>query len=221
MTKADNGYHCQSCDKVVIDFEGMSTREILAFFRKRGSELRLSGKFGSRQLESLNAELQAKKKSNILFILLLVTGLALTSCNSHRYVQATNNNHWNAAIIIEKTISDTTGLDYATDINGVIVDSYGDPLEFVNVLIGPDTGVISGKDGKFHLQSEQLFFESTMVTFSYVGYMPVSIPVSDINHRNVKVSLHEGYFLGEIVLRHEPFYKRAWHGVKSVFGKRG
>lgn len=80
-------------------------------------------------------------------------------------------------------------------ISGKIVDSKGESLPDVNVVIkGTTIGVISNQDGTFSLNKAQI---SDILTFSLLGYMPKELLAAD----NMKIILEEdSKVLNEVVV---------------------
>ena len=76
MTEAENGRHCKSCDKIVIDFSVLSDDEVRSFFLKNSSKP-VCGRFHKNQIDRirihipsyvLNKPLPYWKKFLIIFL---------------------------------------------------------------------------------------------------------------------------------------------------------
>lgn len=81
-------------------------------------------------------------------------------------------------------------------IQGVVVDSHGEPLIGVTVRIkNAQTGVVTDNDGKYSLVTKET---APMLEFSYIGYTPQSI-VAHNNRINVTLK-EESSMLNEVVV---------------------
>ena len=63
MTEQDNGRHCRSCDKVVVDFTNMSDEEIKNYFRAHQSQ-KICGHFKSDQVKRLKIVVKPRDLTN-------------------------------------------------------------------------------------------------------------------------------------------------------------
>jgi len=92
MTKVNGGRHCDSCDKVVVDFRKMNSSEVSSYLKDRCSE-NVCGKFSREQINTgsrldrwLNKQkIKAKTRSNklsfpFLFLILISWVMSLSSC---------------------------------------------------------------------------------------------------------------------------------------------
>lgn len=65
-------------------------------------------------------------------------------------------------------------------ISGTVSDSLGNPLKWVNIGIkDKNIGIVSNSDGKYELKIPEHFNKDSL-TFSYVGYKVVNIPIKDV-----------------------------------------
>src|SRR5690606_16589514 len=65
-------------------------------------------------------------------------------------------------------------------ISGTVSDSLGEPLRWVNIGIkDKNIGIVSNSDGRYELIIPESFNKDSL-TFSYVGYKVVNIPIKDV-----------------------------------------
>jgi hypothetical protein len=60
MTRVEQGRHCQSCCKTVIDFTAMSNIDIIAYFTLHEN---ICGRIASNQLTAINYKLEFQNKN--------------------------------------------------------------------------------------------------------------------------------------------------------------
>lgn len=70
MTPIDMGKYCQQCDKKVVDFSGMTDREVIAYYERHG---KVCGRFTSTQL---NREMYTPSRNRLMPTAMLAAILA-------------------------------------------------------------------------------------------------------------------------------------------------
>lgn len=101
-------------------------------------------------------------------------------------------------------------------INGTVLDERtGKPLAFVNIIANSETkGTTTDIDGKFSLASYSPF---QTLSFSYVGYEPMTVAISDKNSLEIKL-LRKSFKLEEVVV--SPGENPAHRIIKNVTANR-
>jgi hypothetical protein len=85
-----------------------------------------------------------------------------------------------------------------TKVGGKVVDEFGDPIAFANVVFkNSKEGVITNENGIFYFESDQDY--STLV-ISFVGFETQEIPLKKGLNSNLKIVLIQGTTLKEVVV---------------------
>lgn len=89
-----------------------------------------------------------------------------------------------------------------TVVSGKVIDEYGNPIPYANVLFPNTTiGTYSDNDGKFSLYSEEKHRE---IEVSYVGFTTKKVRLDGANTSGITVVLAEGEELSEVVVVGKP-----------------
>lgn len=90
-------------------------------------------------------------------------------------------------------------LQAQTKISGVVLDTYGEPVAFANVIFkDSNEGTITNEEGRFYLESDSRYSE---VLFSFIGYGEKTVALTKQSTYNMKVVLEEeASALNEVVL---------------------
>lgn len=86
-----------------------------------------------------------------------------------------------------------------TKVSGVVIDNYGEPVAFANVIFkDSNEGTITNENGRFYLESENTH---DALWVSFVGYKLTTFPISQRVNYNLEVVLEEEVeSLGEVVV---------------------
>jgi len=93
MSPTNQGKHCFSCEKEVIDFTGFSEQELLQYFSKpKDNERKICGRFNESQIQKAPVEGLNPIRTNVYwqqFLYLLVTLIypAFVSCQTKQHVK--------------------------------------------------------------------------------------------------------------------------------------
>ena len=83
-----------------------------------------------------------------------------------------------------------------TKVSGVVVDSSNEPIPFANLVFkGSTTGVVSGEDGKFYIESPENY---TSLLVSFVGFPTQEVKLLKQVNYDFKIILKEGNCLKEV-----------------------
>ena len=206
MTPVDKGRFCDSCQKAVVDFTGMSDMQLVAFFKKPSTGS-LCGRFSNDQLER---DIAFPKKRIPWFKYMLQICLPVFIANTKAISQG------KPLLKINDTTATCTNLPGDTKefrlgglrlesqpfqaelsqlknmLYGKVVNENGDPVPYASVVIkGTKKGVNSDEDGYFNIKVKPKDKFVTLVT-SCIGY--------ETNEKNI--SNHAGS-LNEIILKME------------------
>lgn len=101
------------------------------------------------------------------------------------------------------------------NISGIVIDEKSNlPVAYVNIgIAGKNIGTVSDVIGRFHLQVDSINDDET-VLFTCIGYLPVSIKITDLkNATNKNILMQKKYYeLSEIVIAPK-IYKQRTLGV--------
>lgn len=146
MTPAEQGRFCNSCEKQVVDFTGMSDTQVLAFFRKPSTGA-VCGRFFNDQL---NREIAAPRKRVpwLKYFFQFTLPLFLTTLKSTAQGNVTIKENFKVCRV-ERTLGMVSNVELPSDnpvkeITGKIVDEKGNGIPFASVTI-------SESNGEFHV----------------------------------------------------------------------
>ncbi len=153
MKEVPGGRICSACEKKIVDFTGKSWREIESLQKENNNAL--CGMYSQRQLDHWGHQapsvgMNAKAVAAVSSLLLSIGSPVAAKALSHNWIVQT----------------DTVGTpDFAFPLNadttscctyvfeGVVSDTNGEPVPFVNVLIQElNVGTVSDFDGVFRLE---------------------------------------------------------------------
>lgn len=217
FTQTSKGGFCNSCQKEVLDFRGMSNAEVLSFIQKNSEKT--CGIFRTSQL--IVQEIPTKKVSFPglwAFGFLGFLGLAIPV-----EAQITSKPK------TEKTMAEKfepLPLEYTYSqnktIKGRILDNFKEPIPSASVIIrGFKISTTTNIDGEFTLLIPDEFTKQKFaLSISFVGFLTKEIELSQLN---TPVSLDNIFLeasnevLGEYVVLKTK--KSIWQKVKGVFRK--
>lgn len=115
MTPETQGRFCGSCEKIVVDFTTMSDAEILRYFSKPRAE-KTCGRFRVEQVsQTMLPSITPKPSKSLLhfaYLLVLVLGVGLTSCNNHVQGEIMGD-----TTMVGTTVLDTNDIDTSSEFN--------------------------------------------------------------------------------------------------------
>ena len=181
MTPVDKGRFCDSCQKAVHDFTGMSDAQLIAFFKKPSTGF-ICGRFYNDQLDR-DFEIPRKRLPWIKYFFQFTLPIFLTSLKT----QAQENirlKEKNIPTVCERQSRAMVGAVYlpvnSKKISGLIVDEKNIGIPYASVTIkGTKEGVMCDSTGFFKLEipADQ---KKIALTASCVGY---STAEKEINAR--------------------------------------
>ena len=180
MTPVDKGRFCDSCQKAVIDFTGMSDAQLIAYFKKPSTGS-ICGRFYNDQLER-DFELQRKRLPWLKYLFQFAIPVFLTAFKSYSQGKPIFKEH-PASVCTDKSykeemvLGDTIPLR-GNAILGKVIDENGKGIPYATVIIkGTRHGVSCDSAGNFYLgiqeKSRQIFLVA-----SCVGYEAAELEVN-------------------------------------------
>jgi hypothetical protein len=176
MTPNEQGRHCMSCQKTVVDFTLMSDQEILDHIARASSSV--CGRFNNDQLNKTYVEKKIKPSftfryawNMITAAFLLTAGAATAQSKTPVKQHVTANKKKLIPLKPDLVVGTVAVVVPDRTISGVVrEDSTGNPVSFASVRIkGVETGVSANEAGRFELTTAGDRNKVTLVV-SAVGY---------------------------------------------------
>lgn len=215
VSPTDNGRHCASCRKEVIDFSEMSTEQVLAFFSDGGQPC---GRFSKEQLERINRELQPQplffKWTRAASVAMLLAGLVNTvkAGPAQKKVKTEQTQR--------KQAGDVTATDTVTNfitVSGIVTDKQNQPLPGATVQCG-NLGTQTNPNGSYVLRVPE---QAAELIIKYIGFKSqvVNIHTDKKAEYNVVMEEYE-MILGEPAVVRRSFLKRQVNKIRRLLRHR-
>lgn len=210
MTDAEKGKFCNSCQKHVVDFTGMSDEQLMAFFRKPTSGS-VCGRFMSDQLQR---DIIIPKKRIPWFKYLFQFALPAFVLSLKAKGQTSSSGIIGDTIITYNSQIPTTSkklpdlLIKSRTINGRVVDANDNPVPYASITIGDrGMGIAADSNGYFRFDKSWLS-GSSLIQISSVGFESKMIAVNTIlNDKELIVRMNVQNELDEVVVKSFGSYK--------------
>jgi len=174
MTPGDKGRFCDSCQKTVHDFTGMSDAQLIAFFKKPSTGS-VCGRFYNDQLER-DFEIPRKRLPWMKYFLQFTIPVFLTTVKTHaqgKPVVIENLAVDGVMSICPKSLDDgyiLGNLLPSKYLSGKVIDEQGKPIPYASVFIkGTTNGTSCDSVGFFKVSISSLQKKVTLIA-SCVGY---------------------------------------------------
>ena len=205
MTPDDKGRFCDSCQKTVHDFTGMSDMQLIAFFKKP-SNGSVCGRFYNDQLER-DFEIPRKRIPWLRYFFQFAIPVFLTGLKSYSQGKpfinvkndssvCTNINSGEIFVMGQRAIPVVKN-----EILGKVVDENGIGIPFATVIMkGTRNGVACDSAGNFYLRIPEKQTPLFLVA-SCVGYSPVEKQINTIKDSSTEIILQAHTVLsGDVVV---------------------
>jgi len=222
MTPGDKGRFCDSCQKTVHDFTGMSDAQLIAFFKKP-SNGSVCGRFYNDQLER-DFEIPRKRLPWIKYFFQFAIPVFLTSLKTHAQGNLVLKER------ITPTISNDCSKELAGRVGGVVslvdpkkvsgrvIDEQGIGIPYATVIIkGTRNGVACDSAGNFYLRIAGKYPTTSLVA-SCVGYETTELFLTDRSSQSQSIILNpiSRVNSGVVVVGYETVRKGYVTGAMSV-----
>jgi len=205
MTPGDKGRFCDSCQKTVHDFTGMSDAQLIAFFKKPSTGS-VCGRFYNDQLER-DFDIPRKRLPWMKYFFQFAIPVFLTSLKTH----AQGN------LVLKERITPTISNDCSKEltgrlgevisvvdpkkVSGRVIDEKGTGIPFATVIIkGTTNGVACDSAGNFYLRIPEKQTPVFLVA-SCVGYSPVEKQINTVKDSSTEIILQAHTVLsGDVVV---------------------
>lgn len=178
--KTDKGGFCGSCEKEVVDFTGMNTKEIITYFKQNDTE-KTCGRLANIQLTTYGGNTKPKRRNYVAKM-----GFACLSLFGASTLQAQVSKP--TPVIEVKSPEKQIKQEQQIKVKGMVSDS-NDPLPGANVLLqGTSIGVETDFDGKFTFP--KLLKKGDVLVVSFIGCESKKIVIKDdITTSNVSLDI--------------------------------
>ena len=177
MTPGDNGRFCDSCQKTVHDFTGMSDAQLIAFFKKPSTGS-LCGRFLDDQL-GRNIEIPGKRIPWVKYLLQFTIPIFLTSLKGQSQVNLSLKERTCSPTITsnEYRLAGRLGglaiFDDSKKLKGRVINEQGNGISYASVYIkGTTEGTNCDSSGNFELDISKAE-KKISLSVSCIGFSPV------------------------------------------------
>lgn len=193
MTPGDKGRFCDSCQKTVHDFTGMSDAQLIAFFKKPSTGS-VCGRFYNDQLER-DFEIPRKRIPWLRYFFQFAIPVFLTGLKSYSQGKSfikekndssvcTNINSGEIIVMGQRAIPVEKN-----EILGKVVDENGIGIPFATIIMkGTRNGVACDSAGNFYLRIPGKQTPVSLVASS-VGYETAELFVNDLSNQSQLIIL--------------------------------
>ena len=193
MTPGDKGRFCDSCQKTVHDFTGMSDMQLIAFFKKPSTGS-VCGRFHNDQLER-DFEIPRKRMPWLKYFFQFAIPVFLTGLKSYSqgkpFIKESNDSSVYTNIIsgdieiMERSVVPVL----KNEILGKVVDENGKGIPYATVIMkGTRNGVACDSAGNFYLRIPGKQTPVSLVASS-VGYETAELLITDRSNQSQSIIL--------------------------------
>jgi len=192
MTPSDKGRFCDSCQKTVHDFTGMSDAQLMVFFKKPSTGS-VCGRFYNDQLER-DFEIPRKRLPWIKYLFQFAIPVFLTGLKSYSQGKPfiKENNDSSVCTNLKSGEINIMGnlIPFVkNEILGKVVDENGKGISYATVMIrGTKNGVACDSAGNFYLRIPGKQTPVSLVASS-VGYETAELLVNDLSNQSQSIIL--------------------------------
>ena len=202
MIPAEQGRFCNSCQKAVVDFTGMSDAQLVAFFKKPSTGS-ICGRFDNVQL-GRNLTIPGKRMPWLKYFLQLLVPTFLFACKAKSQGEPRIMGD-TVFVEIQKNLKDKEGNIKQDKIEskktkGKVTDENRIGIPNTSVVIkGSNLGVLTDKNGNYEIDLERLN-PKQIIVFSSVGFMTIELSVSSLQQTPNCVLKMTSMLMGEVVV---------------------
>jgi hypothetical protein len=223
FTPQENGRHCSSCSKVVLDFTNMSDRQILEFLENKKSNT--CGRFRHDQMKSYHAALVPTINPGLTLLkagfMSLMFALISKETAAQELIAKVNPSY-----VLPTNNGDTYSIQRPKGLEMIqgVVKSAGEnaPMPGVSIIIkGTTEGTTTDIDGHFSLNHQ--FQDGDVLVFNFIGYRTLEFPITQTTPSTIDVIFEEDYMelMGEIavhnVYEEKSTFGKMWDKIKDIF----
>lgn len=204
MTPGDKGRFCDSCQKTVYDFTGMSDAQLIAFFKKPTGSV--CGRFYNDQLER-DFEIPRKKLPWVKYLFQFAIPVFLTSVRTHAQgililnEKITPTIYSNCPKELAGRVGEVIAVADEVRFSGKVIDENAVGIPFASVSVkGTNVGTTCDSTGFFELTCKG-HAQKIIVIVSSVGYTTVEKQINTAKDSSTEIILQTYAALsGEVVV---------------------
>ena len=215
----DGRRHCASCSRNLVDFSGMTDREIHQFLRQ--NEGKICGRWRRDQLSRSIYPIPPQRRG---FRAAAVIGGLLAAANLAGQEKSTPVIELPVVEVADYHIplidqdvcgQGTTAVDNSFELQGQVVDEVGEPLVAAAVLIvGTERGTLTDQNGQFKLKVAP----GQQIRVSYVGYETADWAITAYHQdQQLAIALVAGLNLPEVAVVAESIDLRRCESVTGMW----
>lgn len=200
MTSTEQGRFCASCQKQVVDFSGMSDRQVLAFFRKPSTGS-VCGRFYNDQL---NRDMEIPRKRipwlKYFFRFALPAFLASAKATAQRNAIVKGSDVVITPVETRIKLGEVSVPQEVTSISGKVTNKNNAPVPYANVVIkGTKKTVVADSSGIFRFSN--IKEDNFTLQVSCAGFQPTEIAVTKLTDLSKELVIQLGpVILDEVVV---------------------
>ncbi|MBI1226239.1 MAG: T9SS type A sorting domain-containing protein [Bacteroidetes bacterium] len=210
MHPLPGGRYCDHCERTVVDFRGMTDREIVRIYQQRQG--RVCGIFQDQQLNRALPLPQPPKEGKPWAAIAALSSALLfgNPANGQSKIEQ------NPIQQLDKASKERppTPLEGKVTIEGWVLGDKGESLPFATILLADGHGTETGFDGYFKVEIPVQLIGTTVIV-SCMGYESKSIIIEKANtiDLSIEVELKFGLTLNTVVVTYErPLIEHDWTG---------
>jgi len=191
MTPGDNGRFCDSCQKTVHDFTGMSDAQLIAFFKKPSTGS-VCGRFYNDQLER-DFEIPRKRIPWLRYFFQFAIPVFLTGLKSYSQGKPMIKEKNDSSVCTNINSSEIIVMGripvVRNEIFGKVVDENGKGISYATVIIkGTGNGTACDSAGNFYLRIPGKQAPVSLIA-SCVGYETAELSINDRSNQSQSIIL--------------------------------
>lgn len=203
MSPVEQGRFCNSCQKAVVDFTGMSDTQLVAFFKKPSTGP-VCGRFNDGQLQR-DLAIPGKRMPWFRYLLQFIIPVFLTSFKSYsqgnlvlkeRTTPVCTNPKYDQRIVVGNSLR-----SFDKEMLGKVTDEKGIGISYASVMIKETKyGVSCDSAGNFYLKIPNGIKKITLMASS-IGYSQEEKEINTKKDNPTEIKLKTNTFLnGEVVV---------------------
>jgi hypothetical protein len=206
FTKTTFGGFCESCSKEVIDFTGISQKEIISYFSTANTNT--CGRLNKVQLSVNEPKEINNMNTNFVSKGIAIFGFSLLALCAIPELNAQTSTETNSILkpttpMVVGRIAVASQNQESYTVKGKVLDEEKLPLAGVNVVLkGSTVGVQTDFDGKFEFP-RTLDMDDTLV-FSYIGYEKKEYTITAEEPSSIDITINfdasDIFLMGEVVV---------------------
>lgn len=213
------GGFCDSCQKEVIDFTTMTSKELLNYFSNTKGEI--CGQFKTSQLITYKPIMNNKTNTNFVSRGIAIMSFSLLSLCAVPNVQAQDvashdkSAQTEVSLALQSIVQGEITVEKYT-ITGTVLDEENLPLAGVNVVLkGSTEGAVTDFDGKFEFP--RALEVNDVLVFSYIGYESKEYTITQSSSETIDITIN--FDLYDVELMGEVVVGGAYSTKRTIFQK--